>query len=290
MFHSMHQANHFFIGLFLITTVSLSVSGQARRGGQGETGQRRGSTADTGERRNAPPRSATAERIEKRTYLFKETNTKIDYAVFVSTKIKKGNKSPLVIALHGAGVSPEQMLSFISDAAQNGGYIVAAPMGYTLEGWYGIQGRLRQDVQPPNLADLSEKDVMNVLELMRKEFNVDENRIYLLGHSMGGAGALYLGTKYSSIWAAFGATAPAAGGLSPSILESAKNVPIVLVHGDADQSVSVTQTRRWVDKARELKMTCDYYEIPGGAHRDAITTGAPKVFEFFDKHTKASDR
>ena len=273
----MQHTRHFFLLFLLVATLSPSVSGQARRGGPGEPGQRRGST---------PPRSGTAEQIEKRTYLFKETNTKIDYAVFVSTKVKKDKKSPLVIALHGASVTPEQMLSFVSDAAQDGGYIVAAPMGYTLEGWYGIQGRFRGDVQPANLPELSEKDVMNVLDLMRKEFNVDDNRVYLLGQSMGGAGALYLGTKYHSVWAAIGATAPAAGGLSPSILESAAEVPIALVHGDADQSVSVTQTRRWVDKIRELKMTYDYYEIPGGAHRDAITVGVTRVFAFFDKHSR----
>ena len=139
--------------------------------------------------RRGAPQSANAERIQTRTYLFKETNEKIDYAVFVSTRVKKEVKSPLVIALHGAGVSPEQMLSFVSDAAQDHGYVVVAPMGYSLEGWYGVQNRVARGA-PANLAELSEKDVMNVLDLARKEFNVDERRIYLLGQSMGGAGAL----------------------------------------------------------------------------------------------------
>jgi len=254
----------------LLSCVSLATAGQVRRG--------------------AAPRSATAERIEKRSYVFPETKTKIEYALFVSTKVKKSNKSPLVIALHGAGVAPEQMLGFVSDAAQAGGYIVAAPLGYALEGWYGIQGRLPRDVQPPNLSELSEKDVMNVLELMRKDFNIDEQRIYLLGQSMGGAGALYLGTKYHSVWAAVAATAPAAGGLSPSILESATELPMMLVHGDADQSVNVAQTRQWLSKMRELKMTSDYYEIPGGGHRDAIIVGAPRVFAFFDKYSRPAAR
>jgi dienelactone hydrolase len=49
---------------------------------------------------------------------------------------------------------------------------------------------------------LSEKDVMNVLEIVCKEYNVDEHRIYLMGHSMGGAGTLHLGTKYPDKWAA----------------------------------------------------------------------------------------
>ena len=39
---------------------------------------------------------------------------------------------------------------------------------------------------------------MNLLAMARKEFNVDERRTYLMGHSMGGAGTLYLGSKYAS--------------------------------------------------------------------------------------------
>ncbi len=60
------------------------------------------------------------------------------------------------------------------------------------------------------MRELSEKDVMNVLALVRKEFKVDDRRIYLMGHSMGGAGALHLAVKYPDIWAAVGVMAPAA--------------------------------------------------------------------------------
>lgn len=37
---------------------------------------------------------------------------------------------------------------------------------------------------PEKLHAASEKDVMNVLDMIRKEFNVDENRTYLMGHSI----------------------------------------------------------------------------------------------------------
>ena len=85
-------------------------------------------------------------------------------------------------------------------------------MGYNTGGWYGSpalgggRGRCRGTDgqtaegrgargrgfgggnQPENLAELSEKDVMNVLAMVREEFNLDESRIYLTCHSMGGAG------------------------------------------------------------------------------------------------------
>jgi len=224
-------------------------------------------------------------RIQKRTYLPAGSSTRLEYAVFVSTKVKKDKKAPLVIALHGAGVPPDQMLGFVADAAQDHGYIVFAPMWYSLEGWYGIKGRLPPDA-PPNLPDLSETDVMHVLEIARAEFAIDDRRIYLLGQSMGGAGALYLGVKHQQVWAAVGATAPAAGGLSPTMLDAAATLPMVLVHGDADDRVPVAQTRRWAERMRELKVPFEYIEIPGAGHRDAIILGAARVFTFFDQHSK----
>ena len=68
----------------------------------------------------------------------------------------------------------------------------------------GGEGRAPQTPEPPNLAELSEKDVMNVLGIVRGEFDIDNNRTYLMGHSMGGAGALFLGPKYVDQWAAVG--------------------------------------------------------------------------------------
>src|SRR5690606_41054004 len=103
------------------------------------------------------------------------------------------------------------------DSAEEGGDIVADPMGYNVGGWYsspvirGPGGRaFGGENAPENLSELSEKDVMNVLAMIREEFNVDESRIYLTGHSMGGAGTLFLGSKHADIWAAIAPVAPAA--------------------------------------------------------------------------------
>src|SRR5262249_6645052 len=75
------------------------------------------------------------------------------------------------------------------------------------------------------LREASEKDVMTVLDMIRKEFNIDERRIYLTGHSMGGAGTYYLGSKYANLWAAIAPVAPAAMGMNndrTKILQSIK--------------------------------------------------------------------
>ena len=51
-------------------------------------------------------------------------------------------------------------------------------------------------------GEYSEKDVLEVLRLMKAAYNVDDSRIYLIGHSMGAIGTWALGSKYPQTWAA----------------------------------------------------------------------------------------
>jgi len=281
-------------------------------------------------------RGAIDPRVQQRTYLFADTNEELPYAVFVSSKVSKNKKNPLIVALHGLGGNQNTMMRANAlELAEEGGYIMVGPMGYNSGGWYGAPARFgggggrrgpgaprgangappagappggpaagrgafppastaggKELTDPAKLHEASEKDVMNVLDMIRKEFNVDENRTYLMGHSMGGAGSIYLGVKYASIWAAVGAEAPATApaGLTPDnySLEPAKNIPMIIVQGDMDTLVPVAGTRLWIDKMQELKMTYQYVEVPGGDHGSVLTTGAPDIFAFFAKHTKAS--
>lgn len=233
-------------------------------------------------------------RVQMRTYLFKDTNESMKYGVFVSSKVSKDKKSPLIVTLHGLGMGPEIMLRGKAvDLAEEGGYILVGPMGYNVQGWYGspvirMGGPGGQGAAAPeNLAELSEKDVMNVLEMVRKEFNVDDRRIYLMGHSMGGAGALFLGTKYASIWAAVGSIAPAAFMMQPSMLAPVKEIlPVILIQGDADTIVPPATARQWASTMKELNMTHKYIETPGGDHGSVIDGSMPDIFAFFKEHTK----
>ena len=156
------------------------------------------------------------------------------------------------------------------DLAGDRGYLLAAPMGYNDHGGYGMRRSAPDDPdEPPNLGGLSELDVMNVLEAVRKEYTVDPRRIYLMGHSMGGGGTWYLGMKYRDIWAAL---AP----LSPSIrssreeLATIKDMPVIVVGGDRDRPRCVENTRLWVAKMKELGMRYEYIEVPFGGHTDVV--------------------
>jgi predicted peptidase len=263
-------------------------------------------------------------RAQTRTYHFADTNEDLPYSLYVSSKVKKDQKAALVVTLHGLGAPQTIMMSKTAvDLAEEGGYILVAPMGYNTSGWYGspgvgggggrgkgkgapggapdaaakgpAEGAARGNAgvgggnQPANVSELSEKDVMNVIAMVRKEFNVDDKRIYIMGHSMGGAGALFLGSKYANMFAAVGAEAPAAfwqtrkETLQP--MKDAK-VPVMIVHGDIDEVVPVTNTEGWVEVMKELKIDYEFVKQPGITHGPVIESGQKPIIEFFAKHTK----
>jgi poly(3-hydroxybutyrate) depolymerase len=287
----------FGIAAFLTQGLSPSFAQQAPAGAAAPGAQRGG----RGGGLNADPRA------QSRTYKFTDTNEDMQYCVFVSSKVSKDKKNPLIISLHGLGVGPGFMCRGKAvDLAEEGGYILAAPMGYNTGGWFGSPvlntggrggrgapaGAGAAPAAPPaNLAELSEKDVMNVLDMMRKEFTVDENRTYLMGHSMGGAGALFLGSKHAKQWTAIAPMAPAAFSMAPTratylqALKDAK-VPVFLTTGDADELVPVAGTRTWMETMKELQMSHEYKEYPGVTHGPIIEAAMPDIFAFFAKHTK----
>jgi predicted esterase len=140
------------------------------------------------------------------------------------------------------------------------------------------------------VAELSEKDAMNVLAMIRKEFNVDENRIYLMGHSMGGGGALHMGEKYSSIWAGIAGIAPAAFGFQWTADSKLKEVPLLLIQGDADALVRPANTQQVAEQLKSLQFQSEYKLLPGLDHGSIIPGSMPDVFQFFAAHTRRESK
>ena len=233
-------------------------------------------------------------RVELKTYEMSQARgAEMEYRVYVPTGYAADRATPLVIALHGLGSGTMYMMEYnnLVELAEDYGFIVATPMGYNPQGWYGGRGsgnefnRRRGDPGPDNLGELSELDVMNVLGIMRDEYNIDERRIYLIGQSMGGGGTWHLGMKYPDIWAALAPMAPAIYS-SPDAVSTARRLPVMVVMGDADTAVDVEVTRQWVAKMEELGMDYEYIEVAGGTHSSAGRQNIDKVFAFLARHSR----
>ena len=238
-------------------------------------------------------------RVQIRMHHFADTNEDIPYALFVSSKVRRNVKAPMIVTLHGLGGTHTTMMRPNAiDLAEAGGYILLAPMGYNPRGWFGApapQGRGRRGaapapagapVDPPNLRELSEKETLQVVDLVRKEFTVDDDRTYVMGHSMGGAGTLYLAMKYPQRWAAAVAIAPAAFTVDSAGLGKVPEMPFMIVHGDADTVVPPSVGRAWAEAMKSLQMNYQYIEVPGGDHGSVISSHQAEIFAFFAKHAR----
>lgn len=141
-----------------------------------------------------------------------------------------------------------------------------------------------KETDPAKVTQYSEKDVMNVLEMVRKEFNIDDRRIYLMGHSQGGGGAAHLAEKYSDIWAGVALLAPALFNVQLTADSKITKVPLLLAVGDKDSLI--TSSRAFSEQLKGLKVEHSYIEKPGLDHSTIIMGGMPDVFAFFPKHVK----
>jgi predicted peptidase len=244
------------------------------------------------------------DRVQLREYHFADTDETLPYAVFVSSKVVKEKKAPLVLALHGfSGNHGTFMRTQCVDEAEKNGFILVGTMGYSPSGSFGMpmsnmERKLptgpgmsgmnnpggKKETDPAKVVELSEKDAMNVLEIARKEFNVNDKRLYLMGHSLGGGGALHLGQKYSSIWAGVAALAPGAFGIQWTADSKFKDVPLFIVVGEGDTMIASVRTLD--TQLKSLNISHEYKELSGMDHGSIIGGSMPEVFKFFNQHTK----
>ena len=227
----------------------------------------------------------------KRHYLLDGAGEIMPYRLYVPTTYTPAKPSALVIALHGLGQTEDSFFDGYAKGApqlaESRGYILVAPFGYRVDGFYGcgVGDGATTDPAVRRTQELSERDVMEVIAHVRQQYTVDANRIYLMGHSMGGIGTWCLAAKYPDVWAAIG---PMSGFGTPSAIEKFAKIPEIVVHGDNDATVAVSGSRSMVAKMKELGVEVAYIEIPGGDHIGVVSPNLPAVFDFFDAHRKAA--
>ncbi len=243
-----------------------------------------------------PPLTDSQIRILMCGYELDAANARMPFTLFVPDNYDPAKTWPLIVDLHGAGVTPLQQMLFdgTTDFAQRDGYIVLAPMGFsTFGGWGPARGTPTPvetaDINPATGAkwtvnELSEHDAMTVLGKVRETFNVDADRIYLMGHSMGGFGTFFLGAKHNTLWA--GIAPIAGGGIGANApAEAFKSVPVLVMHGAEDNVVRKESSRRAVQELQRVGAQHVYLEFPGLEHEFFIRRGREnmeKVFHFFN--------
>jgi predicted glutamine amidotransferase/acetyl esterase/lipase len=221
----------------------------------------------------------------------------------------ESESTPLVIFLHGYGgsrLSYPQKYPTLRQTFQSNGWIVASVDCRTVNGyqnWY---------------TEPSRRDITDVINAVRGSYNVDPNHIHVMGNSMGGGGALKYAMFNNQLIASlvdihgvtdftqfyidtptYKASLVAAYGGTPSQLpavyasesahgneNSLSHTPVMILHGDADDVVKVSQSRSLAQSLAALGYTVKYIEVPGVAHdASAIIIGREnEIFSWLRDH------
>jgi predicted esterase len=204
----------------------------------------------------------------------------VPYRVYIPSRYDKSKAYPLITLLHGAGGDENNFFDRYEGRwpklAEERGYIIVAANGRgPLSGYQKANG--------------AERDVLDVTALVEKNYNVNPNRVYLAGHSMGAAGTWLIGMTHRD---QFAALAPIAGSRMSPMLEAAlkatPKVPLIIVAGVKDALVPVAGCRAVAQKTKELGYDVKYLEYPEGDHISVAVTSIKDIFDFFDAHRRPS--
>ncbi len=183
---------------------------------------------------------------------------------------------PLIVYLHGYHGNVDMIRKWdsrgIADLAKEAGYLVVAPHGRSETDFVGV----------------GEADVLQALREAQRYYNVDPERVYLSGGSMGGYGSLNLALRYPRLWVAAVANAAFAdmlifGGLPRDELlpfrrwhflrsnpvdlaGNAPSLPIFAQYGGADTSVPPDNAARFAEARHAEAGFYEHNIVPGGGH------------------------
>lgn len=179
---------------------------------------------------------------------------------------------PLLYALHGAGGTADWILRYFEFVlgAQIENFVVAAPDGYQQTSF-----RMNRGVLPEHRA---------ALRLVRQTANINSNRIYASGYSMGGHTSWTLAGSMPEMLAG---VMPIAGSLNAPnerlkevFLENARATTLFAVWGRLDDKARggkrhptggiAGSNQRTVTLAEELGVTLSWHEFPNMGHGNVV--------------------
>lgn len=189
----------------------------------------------------------------------------------------KSKPCPLVIDLHGGGSGGfEKAKLYASYPAAdwtrqslNGGCIVIAPIA-----------RKHVSFSWNTLSNF--EDLMDAIEEVDERFNIDRQRIYITGQSMGGGGTSIYYLCFPEMAAAYCARAGAYL-REPSV----KNVlakPIMVIHGEKDTAGRTQSRNELIQQVKAIGGDLTHVSLPEVDHFILPDVVFPKMIPFFEKH------
>ena len=185
-------------------------------------------------------------------------------------------KLPLVVYLHGSGGLGDDNLKQLAFGNIFGTRLWLLPENqkrfpcYVLapqtdRGWIRYDFSEQPAKELPGFGD-GNRLALEIVDALRREFAIDEHRIYVAGNSMGGAGVWNMLANRQHF---FAAAVICCGGISPDDGTGSVETPLWDFHGDADQIVPVSSSRDRIAARRKAGGRPLYTEYAGVDHDGA---------------------
>lgn len=129
--------------------------------------------------------------------------------------------------------------------------------------------------------------LMALLDDIESKYDVDKDRVYLTGLSMGGFGSWSLGSFHPE---RFAAIAPICGGGEKIFAPAMRDVPVWAFHGAKDNIVAPARSKEMVDTINAVGGHAKLTIYPDAGHDSWTKAYAdPNLYEWFLSH-RISDR
>ena len=208
---------------------------------------------------------------------FTYTNAKSEvmpYRLFTPHRLESGHKYPLVVFLHGSSGSGTDNERQLQRANWFGGLVwvlpenqdrfpcfVVAPQSNINWPSVVIEEGERPQLRPG--LGTGARLAFEIIDKLIAEHPIDVLRIYVTGHSMGGAGTWHMIAHRPRF---FAAAVPVCGLPDFATASAVKEIPIWNFHGETDNIEPVTTSRRMIEEIIKAGGKPLYTEYPGVGH------------------------
>jgi predicted peptidase len=195
----------------------------------------------------------------------------IPYRILEPSAPQKSFKYPLVLFLHGAGErgidNIKQLLAgcnILTEAINSSGYkcYILAPQCPEGQAWSNIEWK-KMNSDLSKAPTLPFEIVIRLAEHIISRYNIDPDRVYVTGYSMGGFGTWEAIERRPDL---FAAAVPVCGGGDIRFADRITGIPVWAYHGRLDSTVPVERSRDMIKQIIKKGGNPIYTEYPDINH------------------------
>jgi predicted peptidase len=181
-----------------------------------------------------------------------KSGLKLRYTLSLPQPYSPATSYPLVVALHyGGKVTPyyskDFLTSLIEPALKDLRAIMVVP-DCPSAGWTNA---------------LSESSVLELILLLMEEYNIDSDRLVILGYSLGGSGTWYMAARHPHL---FSAAIPISAPMEKATIPIIEHVPLHIIHGENDELFPSSEVRSIYQEQKRGGAEVQLTIVPGAGH------------------------